>query len=51
MFVAESYIIAVINGVIALGFILMADAPKDQSSLNSKCEFTNLFLAEPALDS
>lgn len=36
MFVAESYIIAVVNGVIAFGFIMMADAPKDPTNLNSK---------------
>ena len=40
MFVAESYIIAVVNGVIALGFIMMADAPKDPTNLNSKCKFS-----------
>ena len=39
MFVAESYIIAVVNGVIAFGFIMMADAPKDPTNLNSKCKF------------
>ena len=38
MFVAESYIIAVVNGVIAFGFIMMADAPKDPTNLNSKCK-------------
>ena len=37
MFVAESYIVAVVNAVIALGFILMADAPKDPNNLNAKC--------------
>ena len=42
MFVAESYIIAVVNGVIAFGFIMMADAPKDPTNLNSKCKFISM---------
>lgn len=32
MFVAESYIIAIVNGLIAFGFILMADSPRDKSN-------------------
>eukprot|EP00116_Pleurobrachia_bachei_P008003 sb/3468265/ len=36
MFVAESYIVAIVNGAIAFGFILMADAPKDPNNPNSK---------------
>ena len=44
MFVAESYIVAVVNAVIALGFIMMADAPKDPTNLNSKCTLVLLSL-------
>lgn len=36
MFVAESYIVAVVNGIIAFGFIMMADAPRDTTNINSK---------------
>merc|ERR1711935_207946 len=36
MFVAESYIVAIVNGIICLGFILLADAPKDAANPMSK---------------